>query len=276
MFGDHALSELTAKHVRDWIDSHSLAQKRICNILTPLRQVMALALEDEKIDTTPLSTFKVKKRQVDEMRELDEDIVDPFTSDEINAVLPHLNPQAANYVQFCVWTGLRVEEAIEVKWSDVDEEKRTIEIRRARTRKEVKQPKTKSGRRTVKLLPPAWDALMAQREYTGFEKGHIFHDPRTGDPYLTDKQFRMWQWQPALKEAKVRYRPPRQLRHTYATWMINAGEPIKRVSMQMGHKSTKMTLDVYLKWLPDDEDNFGLLALEKHGKAAQKATMTRF
>ncbi len=117
---------------------------------------------------------------------------------------------------------------------------------------------------------------MAQREHTGFEKAHIFHDPRTGEPYLTDKQFRMWQWQPALKAAKVRYRPPRQLRHTYATWMINAGEPIKRVSMQMGHKSTKMTLDVYLKWLPDDEDNFRLLALEKHGKAAQEATMTSF
>ncbi|TDJ19412.1 MAG: hypothetical protein E2O65_04205 [Gammaproteobacteria bacterium] len=115
---------------------------------------MALALEDEKIDTNPLRTFKAKKRQVDEMRELDEDIVDPFTSDEINAILPYLNPQAANYVQFCVWTGLRVEEAIEVKWSDVDEDRRTIEIRRARTRKEVKQPKTKSGRRTVKLLPP--------------------------------------------------------------------------------------------------------------------------
>jgi integrase len=92
-FGDHALSELTAKHVRDWIDSHNLTQKRICNILTPLRQVMALALEDEKVDTNPLSTFKVKKRQVDEMRELDEDIVDPFTSDEINAILPTSIPR---------------------------------------------------------------------------------------------------------------------------------------------------------------------------------------
>ena len=160
-------------------------------------------------------------------------------------------------IEFAVWTGLRVEELIEVKWTDIDESKGEIRIRRARTRGRVKEPKTWAGKRDVKLLEPALEALRSQREHTYVQQGHIFHDPRTGAPYATDKQFREWVWRRALRQAKVRYRPPRQLRHTFGSWMINAGEPIKWVSLQMGHESTKMTLDVYSRFLPDNDPEVG-------------------
>ena len=50
------------------------------------------------------------------------------------------------------------------------------------------------------------------------------------------------------------------LRHTYATWMLQAGEPIKWVSGQMGHESTKMTLDTYADWLPELNPEVGQAA----------------
>jgi integrase len=52
-----------------------------------------------------------------------------------------------------------------------------------------------------------------------------------------------------------------QLRHTYATWLISAGENIKWVSRQMGHKSGKMTLDTYADWLPSLDNEAGTTAV---------------
>jgi integrase len=41
-----------------------------------------------------------------------------------------------------------------------------------------------------------------------------------------------------------------RLRHTYAAQRIAAGENIYYVSRQLGHASTKLTLDTYGRWLP--------------------------
>jgi integrase len=40
------------------------------------------------------------------------------------------------------------------------------------------------------------------------------------------------------------------LRHTYAAQRIAAGENVYYVSRQLGHASTKLTLDTYGRWLP--------------------------
>ena len=40
------------------------------------------------------------------------------------------------------------------------------------------------------------------------------------------------------------------LRHTYATYLLSKGVPIKYVQEKLGHSSAKMTLDVYAKYLP--------------------------
>jgi integrase len=57
-------------------------------------------------------------------------------------------------------------------------------------------------------------------------------------------------WREACKAAGIRYRFSRQLRHTYGTWMIQAGESIRWVSEQMGHRDATITLKHYSKWLP--------------------------
>lgn len=249
VFGHMRLSELRQSHVQAWIDSHDLTQKRISNILTPLRHVMREARTSEKIDRNPLSDFKVMARKVDKLRRA-RDQVDPFTPDEIRAIVDELHPQAAFYAMTAVWSGLRPEEMLELRWPYVDLKKGVIRVRFARTRGETKAPKTRAGLRDVQILEPARTALEAQRAYTALARSHVFHDPRTDAPYATDKQFREWQWRPAVERAGVRYRPPHQLRHTYATWLIGAGENIKWVSQQMGHESTQMTLDTYADWIP--------------------------
>jgi integrase len=48
-------------------------------------------------------------------------------------------------------TGLRIGEALALRWGDLDLEARTLRVNRTVFRNEVSQPKTKSSRRTIKL-----------------------------------------------------------------------------------------------------------------------------
>lgn len=54
-----------------------------------------------------------------------------------------------------------------------------------------------------------------------------------------------------LKLAKLRYRPPKHLRHTFATLHIAAGENITWVSKMLGHASTQITMSRYNRFIPN-------------------------
>jgi integrase len=55
-------------------------------------------------------------------------------------------------------------------------------------------------------------------------------------------------WKPALHAAGLEYRPPYNLRHTFAYWSLRAGVPIATVAREMGHESTEHTFRVYGGW----------------------------
>ena len=44
-------------------------------------------------------------------------------------------------------------------------------------------------------------------------------------------------------------------RHSYASIALTARQPIGFISKQLGHKTVRITLDVYAKWLPSEDDS---------------------
>lgn len=54
-----------------------------------------------------------------------------------------------------------------------------------------------------------------------------------------------------LRLARLEYRPPKQLRHTFATLHIAAGENISWVSKTLGHASVEITLNRYNRFIPN-------------------------
>jgi integrase len=61
---------------------------------------------------------------------------------------------------------------------------------------------------------------------------------------------------------------PHQMRHTFASLLLQAGEPITYVSHQMGHKDSAITLRVYAHWLPDSTSRKGVDRLGEHPAVA--------
>ena len=163
-------------------------------------------------------------------------------------------------------TGMRPEEYLGLRWTDVDIAKASVTVQRALVRRTkgrgwyFTEPKTPRSRRTIPLPTSMVLALSEHKRHQSEERlrlGAEWQDNKLvfttvlGTPLnisnLTAKHFK-----PALKRAGL----PKtirlyDLRHTCATLLLSAGENPKVVSERLGHASITLTLDVYSHVLPD-------------------------
>ncbi len=253
-FGKLRLSELTLERIYDWMAEQSSGRKRILNVLTPLRQAVRYACTAQLLAIDPIAKIRVQRPAP-----VGGVSIDPFSGEEIAVILAHLEPGLSNMCQFWAWTGLREGELIALSWSDIDLERGVAMIARAARGARRKAPKTAAGRREVKLLPPALEALQRQKPLTRLLHREIFLNPGTGIAWGHDKPIRN-RWRAALAAAGVRYRFPRQLRHTYASWMLMAREDPMWIARQMGHRDVSITLKVYAKYIPAMNPDAGMAA----------------
>ncbi|HOY69705.1 MAG TPA: site-specific integrase [Methylotenera sp.] len=264
-FGHMKLIDVTTTDIKTWIGGLLISNKRINNVLVPLRTVFNDAYSDGLIDRNPVTRITNLAVRTDEPQ--------PFTPDEIKAILNSLSTQGANLIQFAIWTGLRTSELIALEWGDIDFKNNLIRVRRASVNKHTKQPKTRAGERDVKLFPPAIEALKNQKQFTFINGGRVFNNPRTNEPWETDGQIRKTMWIPALKKAGVIYRNPYQTRHTYASTLLSAGENPLWVASQMGHKDWGMIRKRYGRWIPDVDTSAGGKVMEFWSQIGHKDTV---
>ncbi len=263
-FGSLQLTDLTSSEVKAWIGGLLISSKRISNVLTPLRGIFDDAFNDRLIDANPLTRVHTKAKRPDDP--------DPLDFEEQEALLAATRePEIRNLFQFAFWTGLRPSEYIALLWEDIDFRKGIIRVQRARVRKQIKEPKTNSGYREVKILRQAAEALESQRSHTYLIGREIFLNPRLREPWSDACPIRKTAWLPALKRAGIRARRLYETRHTYASVMLSAGEDPFWVSRQMGHQSLQQTLKAYARWVPNVNQSGGnrvelILAQHRHSK----------
>ncbi len=220
--------------------------KLLNNYLIPLRGVFALAGRELKLDDNPMEGIENSKHQAPPP--------DPLTSDERDRVLAdmqrHYDERVHAYFQFAFATGLRPEETIALRWSDVDWNHRTVLVQRAITAGEEKPLKTYQTR-NVDLLPGAMSALKVMKAHTFMKdpEAIIFMNPNTGRPWHDERSQRDHYWTPALRRLGIRHRRAYQTRHTYATIALMGGVNPAYISRQMGHRSAKMLFEIYAKWI---------------------------
>lgn len=263
-FGEYTLSDLKRSVIREWCSTLTAGNKRIANVLSPLRVALQEAVDDEIIESNPLYGWSYKRREPVEPN----DDIDPFTPAEQAAILDALEGQGLNLIQFAFWTGLRTNELVALEWGDIDWIRGTILIIRGQTQaaEEPEAPKTRAGRRELKILSPAMAALTNQKPHSFLHNGdRVFLNPRTGAPWIGDQAIRRTLWTHALKRAGVRYRRPYQTRHTYASMMLSAGESPMWVAQQMGHADWTMIARVYGRWIPDAVPDAGQKAVATFG-----------
>lgn len=242
-FRDTRLVDINVVIIKEYISRLTCGNKRINNILIPLRGMLKEAFMDGMIEQNPMDRVQNLPIQTREPK--------PFTPDEKNKILHALPGQAANFFNFAFHTGLRTGELIALSWNDIDWDNSIVRVSKSFTCGEETTTKTMKSVRGVVLFEPALHALKAQKPFT-FEKAkRIFHNPRTNKPWIDDGQIRKRYWVPALKKAGVEYREPYQTRHTYASSMLSVGEHPVWISKQLGHSNTNMMFQRYARWVPE-------------------------
>src|SRR5438093_10515922 len=89
------------------------------------------------------------------------------------------------------------------------------------------------------------------KEWTPEQRRLVF--PNTVGGVTRYGAFHELLWQPLLRAAGLPYRKPHAVRHSYATWLLEAGADIRWVKDQMGHAS-----------IGETEGTYGHLVRERH------------
>jgi len=225
------------------------------------------AVDDGVITSTPLYGRKLGRSFFE--KKVPKESIDPFSIAEINAILSAATGQVKSLIEFGFWTGLRPSELFALSWSDVDFVKGTIHVKHSLTRhsEELQDTKTSAGTRTVQLLPPALKVLQAQKAFTFLKGEEVFQEPdlthgtdagRATPPTRWKGSNDLHRrWVTILKRSGVRYRRPYQMRHTFCSQLLSAGEHPMWVSQQMGHSDWAFTAKTYAKFIPVESDDNG-------------------
>jgi len=151
------------------------------------------------------------------------------------------------------YAGLRLGEALALRWEDVDLEGGRLAVARSwssRT-KTFEKPKTGSGRRVVPIATELRALLLAHRIASGRRSGLVLgHDglvpaSSTG---LRGRIYRTW------KDAGLERLRFHDGRHSAVTAWLSGGAPVKVAQTIAGHARASITLDVYAHVLEGDLD----------------------
>jgi integrase len=239
--GDVPLHELKGKAIDRLfarLTEKGLGEKSRKNIRATLRKALVSAVEWGMLDVLPpLPRIRVPERHFDFL-----------TPEESQRVIDGARTlEARLWILFALRTGARASEQLALRWGDIDWHSGKVVFQRSSIRG-VEGP-TKSGRvRHVPMSPELVSALKAARHL----RGHVVFCRPDGKP-LT-----LWQLHTALetacRRAGIRQVRWHDLRHSFASQLVMAGVPIRRVQDWLGHSTITMTMR-YAHLAPDGDTN---------------------
>lgn len=253
--GAEPLGELSIPIVNRWmadLSAEGYAPKTVSKAFRLLKQALKFAQAQDLITKNPCDFCKPPKRVKTKINALSREDRTRMLS-LARTSLP--NPLSIA-IELALTTGMRRGEICALRWSDINETKKTISIAHALGRENgsyyVKEPKTAGSQRTIPLTSFTLRALVTIRT----DKQNICKAMgiKFGDPYILG----------TIGEDTKPYRPDllskeytafckmngfectfHDLRHTFATFMIGAGVDVRTVASYLGHSSVSMTLNTY-------------------------------
>jgi integrase len=151
-------------------------------------------------------------------------------------------------------TGLRISEALGLKWSDLDYERQMIHLRRAWVGNElVAHLKTDGSEAPVPLGALLADALQSWHRNTLYADAEDWVFPSTkmkGKTPLSASMMAKDKIRPAAIKVGLRLERGQRFgfhnfRHSLATFLINKGKDVKTIQGLLRHAKASTTLDLY-------------------------------
>lgn len=250
-FGNQKLQTLSQERIQRYVAESlrsGLSATTVHKHVSLLRTMLATAVEWNHLRSNPAARVRVKQSAPDEMEFL--------TPEEVPLMLRSIDKGHRAFFTTLVLTGLRLGEAIGLRWSDVDWRSNVIRVERSIYKNQVQSPKSRRSVRRVIMTPHLRAALEHHRLEAGDPLDGLVFESSPGR-YLDPANLRNRVFYPALLRAGLRRIRIHDLRHTFASLLIHQGENLKLIQTQLGHSSITLTVDRYGHLMPDAYDGVG-------------------
>jgi integrase len=245
------LDTITRDAVQDWVDelhASGMAPSTVANCYHLLSASLKAAVLAGKIAASPCVSIALPRKPPPDERYL--------TWEEVEAITHFLQPRDSLLVWFLVGTGVRWGEGVGAHRHRLDLERRRLDVHEVwdqRTREVKPYPK---GRQKRSVPLPAW---LVERL-----KSYIPDEPARascGSPHRQGSRCRsglilpgrdgkvidydMWRrtrWLDACAKAKIGDVTIHDLRHTYASWLLQSGVTLEALCDLLGHASLQTTM----------------------------------
>ena len=230
--------------------SKDLSPKTVENHLRLIRAVFNAAVEDQLISVSPVR--KISRQPAVRAK------VVPLSVAQIDRLVAATPDRYRAMVVTAVGSGLRQGELLGLRGEDVDLHKGLVHVRHQLVSvpgiaAHLGPPKTSSSLRTVPVPGFVTDALKAHiKQFPPGPFGVLFTNKRLD---VVNRQSLHRSFRYALRTAGMPNTVTfHQLRHTYASLLIEAGESPTVVAARLGHKNATETLQTYSHLWPSSED----------------------
>jgi len=238
-FGSRNISEISRYDVEIFLAEKAKAYSRntLRGMRASLSQVLSWAVSREWLGKNPclgvalpLAGKKVKRL-----------VLKP---EQVRAIAAELPEPYSTLVLFLAVTGLRVGEAVGIKWSDFDGE--FLHVQRRIYERREGSTKTEESDRYIPIPSALLERMSGLRN-----AGEWVFQSRAGTP-LGPKNAGNRYLRPAVRKLGIALGGWHDFRHTLATQLLKQRHPTRMVSDLLGHSDVKTTLEIYTHVEPED------------------------
>lgn len=252
VLGAIRLESLRHEHVVAFVDTLAADGRgapTIKSIVAVLRSALGDAVRTRRLTHNPAEHIRTPEVVTAERV--------PWTADQAAHFLDYIaGDRLAELFELIIGTGLRRGEALALRWSDVDLDRRVLRVRRSVSdvggRLIIGKPKTAGSAAGVGLSDRVVAALQRQRERQVFEALEWAAGYEDSDLVFTRENGTMLRPEYVLRrfhdlsaDARLPLVRIHDLRHLAATLMISAGVPLALVSKTLRHSQVGITANLY-------------------------------
>jgi integrase len=242
-FGQCAITDVQARPAELWLQSLALSPKSRAHIRGALRILWDFAMWRGDIPTQrnpmELVTIKGASKRKSKPRSL--------TVAEFQKFIIQLAEPFRTIALLCVCFGLRISEAMALRWSDVDWLNGNLCVERGIVEHNVDDVKTAESRKSLVIAADVLEVLKRWKQATQFsaQEDWMFASPaQIGRlPWSYDQVWR--RYQQAGAQAGIGGFGTHTMRHSYRAWLDAVGTPMAVQQKLMRHADIRTTMNIY-------------------------------